>query len=212
MTNPVNTLYSVGHSNRTIEHFTALLIAHGIQQVIDIRTIPKSRHNPQFNKESLPRSLKKAHIFYTHIKELGGLRHPQKDSINTGWKNLSFRGFADYMATSEFKVGLDYLKTIALSKKTVMMCAEAVPWRCHRSLIADALTKQKWRVFHIQSKKTALPHETTHFLKIRNGNYVMAIWSIQTLGMRFRYRNKKEKKSKSFKLCSKFNEGNLEHE
>jgi uncharacterized protein (DUF488 family) len=172
VTNPANTLYSVGHSNRTIEHFTALLIAHGIQQVIDIRTIPKSRHNPQFNNESLPKSLKKAHIFYTHIKELGGLRHPQKDSINTGWKNLSFRGFADYMATSEFKVGLDYLKTNALSKKTVMMCAEAVPWRCHRSLIADALTKQKWQVFHIQSKKTALPHETTPFLKIRNGNLV----------------------------------------
>lgn len=172
MTNPANTLYSVGHSNRTIEHFTALLMAHGIQQVIDIRTIPKSRHNPQFNKESLPKALKKAHIFYTHIKELGGLRHPQKDSINTGWKNLSFRGFADYMATSEFKIGLDYLKTIALSKKTVMMCAEAVPWRCHRSLIADALTKQKWQVFHIQSKETALSHEPTPFLKIRNGNLV----------------------------------------
>ncbi len=171
-TSPSNMLYSVGHSNRTIEHFIALLWAHGIQQVIDIRTIPKSRHNPQFNKESLHKSLKKAHIFYTHIKELGGLRHPQKDSINTGWENLSFRGFADYMVTSEFKIGLDCLKTIAVSKKTVMMCAEAVPWRCHRSLIADALTKQKWQVFHIQSRKTALPHEPTPFLKIRNGNLV----------------------------------------
>jgi uncharacterized protein (DUF488 family) len=171
-TSHANTLYSIGHSNRTIEQFIALLIAHGIQQVVDIRTIPKSRHNPQFNKESLPRSLKKAHIFYTHLKELGGLRHPQKDSINTGWENLSFRGFADYMVTPEFKIGLDYLKTIALSKKAVMMCAEAVPWRCHRSLIADALTKQKWQVFHIQSKKTALLHEITPFLKVSNGNLV----------------------------------------
>jgi uncharacterized protein (DUF488 family) len=171
-TSHANTLYSVGHSNRTIEQFIALLMAHGIQQVIDIRTIPKSRHNPQFNKESLPKSLKKAHIFYTHLKELGGLRHPQKDSINTGWENLSFRGFADYMATPEFKTGLDYLKTIAVSVKTAMMCAEAVPWRCHRSLIADALTKQKWQVFHIQSKKTAPLHEITPFLKISNGNLV----------------------------------------
>ena len=90
-TSHTNTLYSVGHSNRTIKLFIAILRAHGIQQVVDIRTIPKSRHNPQFNKESLPKSLKKAHIFYTHIKELGGLKHPQKDSINTGWENLSFR-------------------------------------------------------------------------------------------------------------------------
>ena len=166
-TNHANTLYSVGHSNRTIEQFIALLMTHGIQQVIDIRTIPKSRHNPQFNKESLPKSLKKAHIFYTHLKELGGLRHPQKDSINTGWGNLSFRGFADYMATPEFKIGLDYLKTIALSKKTVMMCAEAVPWRCHRSLIADALTIRGIRVQHILSGTRCQTHSLTPFGRVR---------------------------------------------
>ncbi len=171
-TNPAYTLYSVGHSNRTIEQFIALLRAHGIQKVVDIRTIPKSHHNPQFNKESLSKSLKKAHIFYTHLKGLGGLRHPQQDSINTGWENLSFRGFADYMATSEFKIGLDHLKAISVSKRTVIMCAEALPWRCHRSLIADALTKQKWQVFHIQSKKTAILHEPTPFLRIRNGKLV----------------------------------------
>src|SRR5579885_206608 len=167
-----NTLYSVGHSNRTVEQFLDILKAHGIQKVVDIRTISQSRRNPQFNQESLRESLKKAHILYEYLKELGGLRHPVKDSHNTGWENLSFRGFADYMATLDFKEGLDRLKKIAMGKKTVMMCAEAVPWRCHRSLIADALTKQKWQVFHIQGKRTAHLHKLTPFLRIHNGKLV----------------------------------------
>jgi uncharacterized protein (DUF488 family) len=164
-----DTLYSVGHSNRTVEQFLDILKAHGIQKVVDIRMIPKSRRNPQFNQESLGESLKKVHILYEYLKELGGLRHPVKDSLNTGWENLSFRGFADYIATLDFKKGLNRLKKIAMGKKTVMMCAEAVPWRCHRSFIADALTKQKWQVFDIQSKRTARLHKPTPFLRILNG-------------------------------------------
>lgn len=157
--------YSVGHSNRTVEQFLDILKTHGIQKVVDIRTIPKSRRDPQFNQESLREFLKKVHILYEYLKELGGLRHVVKDSLNTGWENLSFRGFADYMATLDFKKVLSCLKKIAMGKKTVMMCAETVPWRYHCSLIADALTKQKWQVSYIQSKRARL-HKLTPFLQI----------------------------------------------
>lgn len=165
-------LYTIGHSNREIGEFVALLDAHDIKKVIDIRTIPKSRHNPQFNQDELRRSLSKVHIRYEQIKTLGGFRHAKKDSINLGWDNLSFRGFADYMQTEDFEKGLNRLKKIAQKQKTAIMCAEAVAWRCHRSLIADALTKQKWQVLHIQSKKTATPHKLTSFLRMRNGKLV----------------------------------------
>lgn len=165
-------IFSIGHSNRSIEQFLELLKTHQIERVVDIRTIPKSRHNPQFNQDALRKSLKKNHIGYEHLKELGGLRHAKKDSINLGWKNISFRGFADYMGTEEFARGLEALKRIAQKKRIAMMCAEAVPWRCHRSLVADALTKEKWQVFHIQSKKTAGKHKLTPFLKVRNGKLI----------------------------------------
>lgn len=167
-------IYTIGHSSRSIEEFIELLKAHEIKKVIDIRTIPKSRHNPQFNQEELKASLKKAKIGYRHLKELGGLRHARKDSINTGWENASFRGFADYMQTEEFWKGLAKLEKIAESKKYAIMCAEAVPWRCHRSLVADALTSHNWKVFHIQSKKTAKKHKRTSFLKIRKKVLVYA--------------------------------------
>jgi len=162
-------ILTVGHSNRTIDEFLSILKAHGIEKVVDVRTIPKSRHNPQFNKDDLKKSLKKARIGYRHLKKLGGLRHSRKDSINLGWRNASFRGFADYMSTPEFRDGLDSLKKIAAKKKTAIMCAEAVQWRCHRSLIADALVKQGWQVFHIQSRKTAKKHKLTPFLRARSG-------------------------------------------
>lgn len=137
--------------------------------VVDIRTIPKSSHRPEFNKEELTQFLKTAKIGYRHLKELGGLRHTTKDSMNTGWINASFRGFADYMQTSDFQIGLEKLEKLARKKQCVLMCAEGVQWRCHRSLVADALTLKKWKVFHIQSKRTAKPHELTSFLKIRKG-------------------------------------------
>ncbi len=134
-----------------------------------MRTVPQSRHNPQFGQEELAAALQQAGIGYMHLGKLGGLRHSSKDSINLGWQNSSFRGFADYMATPEFQQGLDELKAIAEKKRVAIMCAEAVPWRCHRSLIADALTTQGWQVLHIQSKKTASPHEPTPFLKVQDG-------------------------------------------
>jgi uncharacterized protein (DUF488 family) len=165
----MHTIYTIGHSTRTIEQFIALLRAHGIEELVDVRTVPRSRYNPQFGKEELATSLQQVGIVYTHLGKLGGLRHTTKDSVNLGWQNTSFRGFADYMATPEFQAGLDELKALAEKKTVSIMCAEAVPWRCHRSLIADALTIQGWQVLHIQSRKTAGPHELTPFLKVQDG-------------------------------------------
>jgi uncharacterized protein (DUF488 family) len=162
-------LYTIGHSNRPIQEFLELLEAHGIKKVIDIRTIPKSRHNPQFNQSDLRVSLKRAHIRYEHMKKLGGLRHAHKDSLNGGWINASFRGFADYMQTTDFETGLSRLEKEAQKHTVAIMCAEAVPWRCHRSMIADALTVRGWVVRHIQSRRTARLHKRTGFLRIRNG-------------------------------------------
>ncbi|MBS0648075.1 MAG: DUF488 domain-containing protein [Verrucomicrobia bacterium] len=160
-------MYTIGHSTRPIETFIALLKAHDIQTVIDIRTIPKSRHNPQYNQTRLKNSLACAGIGYRHLKDLGGLRHTTKDSVNTSWIHASFRGFADYMQTEEFETGLKKLEKLAQKKRCALLCSEAVPWRCHRSLVADALTVKKWKVFHIQSRKTAKLHELTPFLRIR---------------------------------------------
>ena len=165
-------LFTIGHSNRTLDEFVGLLRKNGIEKVVDIRTIPRSRHNPRFNKDDLRRSLKDRRIGYRHLKKLGGLRHSKKDSVNLGWRNLSFRGFADHMATNEFKEGLNELKKIASKKKTAIMCAEALPWQCHRSLVADALTVQKWRVFHIIGPGKAYEHKLTKFLRVRKGKIV----------------------------------------
>jgi len=166
------TIFTVGHSNRTMEQFIALLQAHRIEQVVDIRTIPRSAHNPQFNQEQLSRSLQEAGITYEHLEKLGGLRHAKKDSVNLGWRNASFRGFADYMATAEFAEGLKKLIEIAAAKKTSIMCAEAVPWRCHRSLVADALIKNKWKVKNILSQRKASDHTLTPFLRVRGGRII----------------------------------------
>jgi len=165
-------VYTVGHSNRPIEGFLGLLEAHGIRMVADVRTIPRSRHNPQFNQDELKKSLAAVRIRYRHLKALGGLRHAAKDSVNLGWRNLSFRGFADYMQTDEFARGIELLETIARKQPTAVMCAEGNPWRCHRSLIADALTKRKWRVLEISSRRTARPHKLTPFLRMRKGRLV----------------------------------------
>lgn len=165
-------LYTIGHSTRTIQDFVGLLTAYGIQELIDVRTIPGSRRHPQFSGEALAAALEQAGITYTHLKQLGGLRHPGKDSPNTGWHNLSFRGYADYMATDDFLQGLQALTAIAEQHTTAIMCAEAVPWRCHRSLIADALTVQGWHVLHILNKTTARPHKPTPFLIVQNGKLI----------------------------------------
>ena len=160
-------IFTIGHSNHPIEEFIRLLQAHGVQRVVDIRTIPRSRHNPQFNADALPESLHAVGIDYTPMKELGGLRHTTRESINTGWKNASFRGFADYMQTPEFSAAIESLIKIAAGKPTAIMCAEAVPWRCHRSLVADALLARGVDVQHILSATRAQSHAITPFARVR---------------------------------------------
>jgi uncharacterized protein (DUF488 family) len=164
-----NTLLTIGHSTRLIEEFIKILKDHGVEEIADVRSIPKSRHCPQFNSDTLEQSLRQAGIGYTHIEKLGGLRHTRKDSINLGWRNASFRGYADYMATPEFSEGLDALIRIARSRKTAIMCAEAVPWRCHRSMIADGMCEKGWEVQDITSSKAPTEHRLTPFLKVVDG-------------------------------------------
>ena len=161
-----NTIYTIGHSTRTIDEFIHILQAFEIELVVDVRTIPGSRYNPQFNQDELRRHLEQVDIGYSHIKELGGLRHTTKTSTNTGWRNLSFRGFADYMQTKEFEKGIYLLIDISKMKQTVIMCAEAVPWRCHRSLIGDALVVRNIPVEDIMSEKTSKPHKITPWAKV----------------------------------------------
>lgn len=164
-------MLTIGHSNRPIEEFLRMLKAHGVETLVDVRTVPRSRHNPQFNRETLPQSLAAAGIQYEHFPGLGGLRHARKDSINTGWKNLSFRGYADYMQTAEFLENLQRLMEIEKSSRTAILCAESVPWRCHRSLIADVLTVREIPVSHIMSEAKANPHRLTAFALV-NGDRV----------------------------------------
>lgn len=155
------TVFTVGHSTRSLDEFLQLLKHYSINELIDIRTIPKSRHNPQFNEHEFAHFLRSHHIGYRHQKNLGGLRHPHKDSVNTAWKNSSFRGFADYMQTEEFQKGLETLIKIAHEKNVVVMCAEALPWRCHRSLIGDALVLHEIDVEDIFSMTLCKPHKLT---------------------------------------------------
>lgn len=166
---PQPSLFTIGHSTHSIEEFIALLDTHSIRHLVDVRSIPKSRHVPQFNSEVIASSLEVAGIGYTHIKALGGRRHSRKDSINKGWRNTSFRGYADHMVTPEFAQGLAALIEIARAGPTAIMCAEAVPWRCHRSLIADALILKGWQVENILSSAPASSHKLTPFLKPVNG-------------------------------------------
>ncbi len=157
-------MMTVGHSNRPMEDLVAMLQAHGVETLVDVRTVPKSRHNPQFNREAMPAPLHQAGIAYVHLPALGGLRHPRKDSINTAWRNASFRGYADYMQTPEFARALAEL--IALPGTVAIMCAESVPWRCHRSMIADALVARGLPVEHIMSVTAKSPHKLTAFARV----------------------------------------------
>ncbi len=158
---------TVGHSTWRIEEFIRLLRAHEVSRVLDVRTIPRSRHNPQFNADSLPGVLMVVRIGYTHLAELGGLRHPARDSPNTGWENESFRGFADYMQTPEFAKAIEELIRLAKHERVALMCAEAVPWRCHRSLIADALLVRGLRPEHIMTPTHRQAHTLTPFARVR---------------------------------------------
>lgn len=159
-------ILTVGHSTLTLEDFIRLLEAHEVRLVIDVRTIPRSKRNPQFNLENLPGSLRTSGIEHVHLKELGGLRHPSVDSENKAWKNPSFRGFADYMQTPESEAGLERLIILSRERPVAIMCAEALPWRCHRSLIADALTVREVEVEHIMSRKTRTKHLMTKWAHV----------------------------------------------
>ncbi len=160
------TIFTIGHSTHPIDEFIALLKRYGIEQLVDVRTVPKSRHVPQFNSDALAASLDEQGIAYVHLKSLGGLRHAKKNSVNSGWRNASFRGYADYMATEEFAQGIDSLVDLAEAKRTVIMCAEAVPWRCHRSLIGDALLVRGIAAEDIMSGTSVRPHKLTEFAKV----------------------------------------------
>ena len=160
---------TVGHSNRTLEALVGILRAHGIERLADVRTVPRSRHNPQFNADTLPGSLAAAGIEYIALKDLGGLRRPRRDSRNLAWRNASFRGYADYMETAEFEAALGDLLRLAAEKRTAVMCAEALYWRCHRSLLADALLCRGVRVLHLFDERKAEPHRLTRFARIEDG-------------------------------------------
>jgi uncharacterized protein (DUF488 family) len=163
---PEGAIFTVGHSTLPIERFIALLQTYGIERLVDIRTIPRSRHNPQFNDTALGASLTAHHLEYVHIQALGGLRHARKDSPNTGWRNASFRGYADYMQTSAFQDALEALIHMSREKRIAIMCAEAVPWRCHRSLVADALGVRGVPVVEILSESSYRMHQLTPFAQV----------------------------------------------
>ena len=164
----MNTIYTIGHSTRSIEEFVELLRKHDITQLVDVRSIPGSRHNPQYNKEALEKSLPKLGIEYFYEKNLGGYKKKKTDasSTNTAWRNASFRNYADYMQTEAFRDGLMTLIDMAQDKPAAIMCAEAVPWRCHRSLVGDALLVRGIEVIDIMSQTTAKPHSLTSFARV----------------------------------------------
>lgn len=160
-------IFTIGHSTKPIEDFLDVLKAHGVSRLIDIRTVPRSRHNPQFNSDNLPTSLASKNIGYEHIAGLGGFRRTSDKSPNKGWRNISFRGYADYMQTPDFIANLEQVITISNQYTLALMCAEAVPWRCHRSLVADALMVRNICVEEIVSSKRTQPHKLTPFAKVQ---------------------------------------------
>ena len=174
------TVFTIGHSTRTIDEFILLLKTYGVTLVVDVRTVPRSRHNPQFNKETLPNTLKPQGIKYIHMPEIGGLRRPKHDSINLAWKNMGFRGYADYMQTKEFADNL--LKIIALARENrlALMCAEALPWRCHRSLISDALVIRHIKVQHIISATSCLNHQLNEMAHVEGYQITYPLFTKET--------------------------------
>ena len=160
------TIFTVGHSTRTLEELVEMLKAHGVEEIADVRRFAGSRRLPWFHAESLAKSLPKLGVRYVGVPLLGGRRKPNADSINTGWRNASFRAYADYMQTEPFLEGLEQLMSEARDRPTAMMCAEAVPWRCHRSLIADALIVRGWQVMDVMSATKAAEHKLTPFARV----------------------------------------------
>ncbi|MEO6761812.1 MAG: DUF488 domain-containing protein [Candidatus Saccharimonadales bacterium] len=157
------TIYTIGHSTRELDELISILKHYGISQLVDVRTMPRSRHTPQFNEDNLTQELPKHDIQYIHLEKLGGLRHTTKSSINMGWHNTSFRGYADYMQTPDFAAGIDELLVLAKGKTTTIMCAEAVPWRCHRSMIGDSLIVRGYDVKDIFNENKTQDEKLTSF-------------------------------------------------
>ncbi|WP_434318610.1 DUF488 domain-containing protein [Leifsonia sp. P73] len=161
-----NPIFTVGHSSHPFPEFVEMVRAHGVQMVVDVRSIPKSRHNPQYAIDVLPTELAAVDLGYRLNEKLGGRRHGNRTDLNGGWRNASFRAYADYMQTPSFLTGLNELITFAEDTVVVVMCAEAVPWRCHRSLIADALLIRHFNIRHIFSRTNATPHVLTSFAQV----------------------------------------------
>jgi uncharacterized protein (DUF488 family) len=159
-------IFTIGHSTRTLEEFVSLLEAHGIKQLADIRSVPRSRRHAHFSGDALSQSLPSVAVAYRHFKALGGLRKPRRDSQNTAWRNEGFRGYADYMETPAFAAALDDLVSYGSDAPTAIMCAEAVWWRCHRQLLADALVARGIEVRHITSASAAPPHALMDFARV----------------------------------------------
>jgi uncharacterized protein (DUF488 family) len=166
----LRTIYTIGHSTRTLEEFIVLLQTFSIEMLVDVRSYPGSRRYPHFNRENLSKELPVKDILYLHVPSLGGRRKASPQSKNTRWKNDAFRGYADYMETGEFKKGMDELEKIGTGCRTVFMCSEAVWWRCHRSMIADYLKVRGWKVLHILNNRKAEEHPYTAAAKIVDGH------------------------------------------
>jgi uncharacterized protein (DUF488 family) len=163
---PAGTVFTVGHSTLPIEQFVAVLAAFRVERLADVRTVPRSRRNPQFNADALAVSLREAGVEYVPLRELGGLRKPRADSQNLGWRNESFRGYADYMQTAPFTAGVERLVELSRERRTAIMCAEALPWHCHRSLVADALAARGIAVVEILGETSYREHTLTPFARV----------------------------------------------
>jgi uncharacterized protein (DUF488 family) len=163
-------IFTIGHSTHDANEFLTLLESHGIRQLVDVRTVPRSRRHPQFVKETLEALLSARGIRYYHFPELGGLRKPRRDSVNTAWRHPGFRGYADYMQTDAFRHALAALETLSGTRPTAVMCAEALWWHCHRRLLADALLVHGVPVRHISSRGEPKPHELSEFAQVHNGS------------------------------------------
>jgi uncharacterized protein (DUF488 family) len=177
---PETVVLTIGHSTRTLEEFVQLIEVYGLTLVVDVRTVPRSRHNPHFNKETLPTSLKHYGVRYIHMPEIGGLRHPKHESVNTAWKNSGFRGYADYMQTQEFTNSLLKIVALARENRLVLMCSEALPWRCHRNLISDALVVRHIKVEHIISKDGVIDHELNSLAQVEGTKITYPLFTKET--------------------------------
>ncbi len=177
---PKFTILTIGHSTRTLPEFIEMLKAYQVTLVVDVRSVPRSRHNPQFNKETLPNALKLEGVDYVHMPDIGGLRRPKSDSVNMAWDNKSFRGYADYMQTKEFIEQLLDLIAFAREHRVAVMCAEALPWRCHRSLIADALVVRNVKVDHIIRKDSTIRHTLTEWAHVEGTKITYPLFTKET--------------------------------